>query len=65
MKILLSFVGNRDPLANDGTEGAIVAAFKALQPDWVYLFPTVKSPTSKSDTEENAEETKEYILGLA
>jgi phage-related protein len=65
MKILLSFVGNRDPLANDGTEGAIVAAFKALQPDWMYLFPTVKSPTSKSDTEENAEETKEYILGLA
>lgn len=65
MKILFSFVGKRDPLAEDGTEGAIVAAFKALQPDWVYLFPTVKSPTSKSNTEENAEETKEYILDLA
>lgn len=33
MKILFSFVGKRDPLAEDGTEGAIVAAFKALQPD--------------------------------
>lgn len=62
LKILLSAVGNRDPLAPDQTEGSIVTACRHIQPDIVFLFPTAAQPIpNHSSTEENAYKTKEFL----
>lgn len=60
-KIVLSFVGKRDPRDNKkGTEGSIVTLCKELKPDRVYLFPT----TDSSDVNQpgSGASVKEYIL---
>lgn len=56
MKILLSCIGNRDPLASDGSEGAFVTAFRYLRPDRAYLFPTKKGKPDAIDTIRLAEQ---------
>lgn len=61
MKILLSCIGNRDPLASDGSEGAFVTAFRYLRPDRAYLFPTKKSRPEAIDTIDFAQKAVEYV----
>lgn len=62
LKILLSSVGNRDPLAPDQTEGSIVTACRRIEPDILFLFPTAEQPLqNSSSTEENANKTKEFL----
>ncbi|MBC7104936.1 MAG: hypothetical protein H5T97_03275, partial [Firmicutes bacterium] len=56
MRVLLSFVGKRDPLAEDNTEGAIATLARVLRPDLMVLFPTARIPEApEEETETYAE----------
>lgn len=63
-KVLLSFVGNRDPWADDTKEpGAALTLSEYLRPEFIYLLPSAKD-FSTSHTEDRAKETQEYILEI-
>lgn len=63
-KVLLTFVGNRDPYPSKPAEkgkdnrGSILALCDEIKPDIVYLFPSSKktAPDPKNQTEDNASE---------
>lgn len=75
-KVLLSFVGNRDPWPSseekpeeipescpegpDG-EGAILELCKCLHPDILYLFPSGKKGNEANNTERRAERIREIL----
>ena len=45
LKILLSFVGNQDPISDQTKqEGAILTIVQAFKPDYIYLFPSARLP---------------------
>jgi len=52
MRVLVSFVGKRDPWAEDNTEGPILTLARCLQPDWVVLFPTARIPGAEEEETE-------------
>lgn len=65
MKILLTFVGNQDPFSDKTKqEGAILTIVQQLKPDYIYLFPSARLPGNSSETETNAEETKEWLINF-
>lgn len=64
MRILMSFVGKRDPWSpNDGTEGAIVTLARYARPDVVVMFPTARTLArdDKEETESHAEMVRELL----
>ncbi len=64
-KVLLSFVGNQDPISEKTKEfGAVITLCQHLKPDIVYLMPTAKGVGICSSTEDNAKETAEYLSEL-
>jgi len=61
--ILLSFVGQQDPISEKTNEmGAILTLCQKLQPKIVYLLPSAEGPCVASSTEENARMTREFLL---
>lgn len=70
-KVLLTFVGNRDPYPSKPAEkgkdnrGSILALCDEIKPDIVYLFPTSKNtaPDSQNQTEDNAFRVVEVLKG--
>jgi len=46
MKVLLGGVGRRDPVAVDGTDGALLQGVSHIGPSVVYLFPTAGGSNS-------------------
>ena len=70
IKVLLSFVGEQDPIsAKTMEEGAIVTLYRQIKPDYVFLLPTADSLRSmpvntklKRSMEDNARETKGWII---
>ena len=61
-KVLLSFVGNQDPVSDKtGEFGAVITLCQHLKPNIVYLMPTAKGASITSSTEDNARETEEYL----
>ena len=62
MKVLLSFVGEQDPISEKtSSEGSIVTLCRYLQPQLVYLLPTAKGYNIRSETESNASNTEHWI----
>jgi hypothetical protein len=62
MKILLSFVGEQDPISeNTNEEGSIVTLCRQLHPDAVYLYPTASGGTALSETQSHAAITSHWI----
>ena len=77
-KVLLSFVGGRDPYDekkhsqniapnNDASRpkdewGSILTICNELQPDIVFLFPSCKEKNPKNNTEGNAEKVKAILM---
>jgi hypothetical protein len=57
MRILLSFVGYRDPYAEDNTEGPLLTCVKKLEPSKVYILRT--------NLEESARKTAEIISSMS
>lgn len=65
MKVLLSCVGKQDPISEKTQEeGAIVSLARRIMPHIIYLFPTGDGPNVKSNTEEEARETKKWLESL-
>ena len=61
MKILLSFVGEQDPVSNiTNEEGSIVTLCRQLCPEKVVLFPTAAA-SGHSDTQGGAEGTAHWL----
>ena len=61
MKLLLSFVGEQDPVSNNtNEEGSIVTLCRTLKPDRVVLFPSDSGRTD-GDTQKNAEATAYWL----
>ena len=61
MKLLLSFVGEQDPVSNiTNEEGSIVTLCRRLQPDRVILFPSVSGRTD-GNTQSGAEATAYWL----
>lgn len=61
MKILLSFVGEQDPVSNTtNEEGSIVTLTREIGPDQVILFPTAAGQ-GRSDTQSGAEATSHWL----
>jgi len=62
-RIMLSCVGNRDPIAEDtNEEGAILTLVRKVRPEVVVLFPTKDHPENKWEgTGEKAAWTKELL----
>ncbi|KUK39803.1 MAG: hypothetical protein XD68_0652 [Synergistales bacterium 54_24] len=64
-EVLISFVGNQDPISKNTKEfGAVITLCQHLKPDIVYLMPTAKGVGICSSTEDNAKETAEYLSEL-
>jgi molybdopterin converting factor small subunit len=62
LKVLVSFVGNQDPISeNTNEEGSIVTLCRKIKPNVVYLLPTAAGLNVKSNTEENAMLTRDWI----
>lgn len=62
-KVLLTFVGEQDPYSEKtDNEGAIVTLTKSIKPDLVFMFPSKRLPGIKSETETNAQLTKEWLM---
>lgn len=62
MKVLLSFVGEQDPISdNTAEEGSIVTLCRYLQPDVVYLYPSAAGKSIKSETQSHANLTKDWL----
>lgn len=60
-RVLISCVGMQDPVSEKTEEaGPILTATRHLQPDLLYMLPSMEKPEASSSTEENARETKEY-----
>lgn len=58
---MISCVGTQDPFSEDTEEpGPILTAVQHLQPDLLYLLPSMEKPDVPSSTEERARETREY-----
>lgn len=70
-KVLISFVGNRDPYSPKNLEeGAVLSLIRRLKPDFVFLFPTSRAAaanTKKTNnhTEGNAEKIVEILSKCA
>jgi len=64
LRVLLTCVGNRDPIAEENNEeGAILTFMRFVRPDVVVMFPTQTRPGAAwKGTEERAEMTKDLIL---
>ena len=61
MKLLLSFVGEQDPVSNNtNEEGSIVTLCRSLKPDRVVLFPS-DSGRADGDTKNGAEATAHWL----
>lgn len=61
-EVLVSCVGNQDPVSErTEQEGAIVTAVRHLEPDLLYLLPSMEKPDVPSSTEENAGRTEEWL----
>lgn len=61
-KALFTFVGLQDPVSEKtDEEGSIITLCRHIKPDIVYMFPTAKGLGVKSDTEECARDTKDWI----
>ena len=61
MKLLLSFVGEQDPVSNiTNEEGSIVTLCRKLRPDRVVLFPSC-SGRANGDTQNGAETTAYWL----
>lgn len=60
---LLSCVGNRDPWAEDQSEGAILTCVRHVSPDRVYLYPSPDTPRGPG-TGVQAECTEAEVLRL-
>lgn len=60
--VLISFVGNQDPCSpHSQEEGSVVTLCRHVKPDHIYLLPTAALPETKSSTEQNALDTKEWL----
>jgi hypothetical protein len=60
-KVLLSFVGNRDPYDQSGKEGSLLSLYDEVKPDIIYLFPSAEKTApiikeKRSETESNAKD---------
>ncbi|MGB9803130.1 hypothetical protein [Desulfofundulus sp.] len=63
LKMMFSFVGEQDPFSEKtGEEGSVVTLCRHLNPNVVYLFPTAAGYGVKSETQTNADFTREWIL---
>lgn len=63
MKVLLSFVGEQDPISdNTNEEGSIVTLCRHLQPDVVYLYPSAAGKSVNSETQSHASLTKDWLF---
>jgi len=60
MKVVLSCVGKRDPVADDLTEGGIITLVRHVLPQRVILLYTAETP-GQDGTREQAEMTAEYL----
>ncbi len=63
MRVLITSVGKRDPLAEDGTEGAIVVLSRHLTPAVILLFPTADLP-GRDGTEGRVPDLTEYLRAV-
>lgn len=62
MKVLLSIVGEQDPISEKtNSEGSIVTLCRHIKPQLVYLLPTAKGYNISSETETNAFNTEHWI----
>ena len=62
LNVLLSFVGDQDPISEKTTEeGSIVTLCRKIKPEVVYLFPTAEGYGINSHTQNNALTTKEWL----
>ncbi|MEW6229512.1 MAG: hypothetical protein AB1700_15705 [Bacillota bacterium] len=62
MKVLLTFVGDQDPISEKtNEEGSIVTLVREIRPDIVGMFPSADIPGVRSSTERNALETRDWI----
>lgn len=66
MEVLLSFVGNQDPISEKTNEpGAILTLCQEIKPDIVYLLPTAEGPDVASATEANALMSKDLLKDVS
>jgi len=62
VKVMISYVGMRDPFAQDNNQaGPVLTVAESIRPDVVFLLPTSQMGNARSSTEENAWKTKEYL----
>ncbi len=63
MKVLLSFVGKRDPWGEGQSEGAVLTLARYLKPDLVLLFPTARGLNTQNpeETETAAELVRQCL----
>lgn len=62
MKVLLTFVGDQDPISEKtNEEGSIVTLVREIRPDIVGMFPSAAIPGVRSSTERNAFETRDWL----
>ncbi|WP_338835353.1 RNA repair transcriptional activator RtcR family protein [Neomoorella thermoacetica] len=66
MDVLLSFVGNQDPISEKTNEpGAVLTLCQEIKPEIVYLLPTAEGPDIASSTEANAWMTKDLMKDIS
>ena len=62
-KMMFSFVGEQDPYSEKTEEeGSVVTLCRKIRPDIVYLFPTAGGHGVRSETQSNADLTRDWIV---
>lgn len=66
MRFLITFVGEQDPISEKtNEEGSIVTLCRREQPDLVLLLPSAAAPGNRSNTEDNARLTVDWLISEA